>query len=122
MNAAEIRSLYAETLARAELASVSFIAHDGIRSTAMRTNEDAAQAALDALEAAGLLPAEADYRWMYEPDGTPLGYRERQFFTEWRDAAVSCSGCGVIERQCGRWRGGTRCCPECRHPTRKVAE
>lgn len=38
----------------------------------------------DALAAAGLLPVGAEYRSAYEPDGTPLGYVERQLLTEWR--------------------------------------
>lgn len=57
MTPEEIRALYLKTLARAELASVSFLhPYDGVQSTAVRTNDDAAQAAVDALAAAGLLP------------------------------------------------------------------
>lgn len=120
MTPEQIRSLYVETLTNAKLASETFIANDGVLSTGIRTNEDAARAALEALAEAGLLPIYVDYRWVYEPDGTPLGYRERQLLTEWQDAAVACSSCGVTERQCGRYRGGTKCCPDCRHPTRAV--
>lgn len=129
MTAEEIRALYVETLARAEYEQDAVLL-EPLNGTPWEAARDGARAEyrgivahlVDALEAAGLLPTEADYRWVYEPDGTPLGYRERQLLTAWRDAAVPCSGCGVVERQCGRWRGGTRCCPECRHPTRKVVE
>lgn len=73
----------------------------------------------DALAEAGLLPIGAGYRWVYEPDGTPLGYRERQLLTDWREAPALCPGCGVTERQCGRWRDASaRCCTDCRHPLR----
>lgn len=82
MDSAEIRSLYVEALARAELASVSFVAYDGIRSTAMRTNEDAAQAAVDALEAAGLLPVAIDESCI----GRSLR-RQRRYATPWQEVA-----------------------------------
>ncbi|WP_454199544.1 hypothetical protein [Nocardia sp. Marseille-Q1738] len=63
---ADIRSLYVETLTRAELATVSFIASDGYRSIGVRTNEEAAQAAVDALAAAGLLPVMDQRRVWYD--------------------------------------------------------
>ena len=76
---------------------------------------------VDALAAAGLLPVGVDYRWAYQPDGTPLGYRERQLLTEWRDGAIPCSGCGATERECGRFHVGVKCCPDCRHRFREVS-
>jgi hypothetical protein len=77
----------------------------------------------DALAEAGLLPTRPDYRWVYEPDGTPLGYRERSLLTDWREVPAPCPGCGTTERSCGRWRDAQRrCCADCRHPLREVPE
>lgn len=87
MTPEEIRSLYMETLARAELASVSFIAHDGIRSTAMRTNEDAAQAALDALTAAGLLPTSEEVFSCFPDEPEADDEMMRRYVTGWREAS-----------------------------------
>lgn len=84
MTPVEIRSLYVETLTKAKLASTTFVASDGFLSTAIRSNEEAVQVALDALAEVGLLPIYADYRSAYEPDGTPLGYTERQLLTDWK--------------------------------------
>jgi hypothetical protein len=118
----DIRSLYVETLARAEYERC--FGAEGYRwETTTESIREAVRRDftfhVDALAEKGLLPIGAGYRWVYEPDGTPLGYRERHLFTDWREVAAPCSGCGVTERRCGRWRGGGKCCPDCRHPLRK---
>lgn len=77
----EIRTLYIETLARAQLAAVKFVAHDGYLSFAMRTNEDAAEAAIDALAEAGLLPIAVEGRYI----GRGLQRRTR-YVTDWVEA------------------------------------
>lgn len=80
-----------------------------------------AESLTDALAVAGLLPIGPDYRWVYKPNGDPLGYRERLLYTEWREVPAPCTGCGVTERECGtRPCGG--CCAGCRHPLREVTE
>lgn len=125
-----IRSLYVETVAEAEYGR--WYSRPGVRECypmqppwpeldewrRRRWLADAAQH-IDALAAAGLLPVGADYRWVYEPDGTPLGYRERQLLTDWREEPAPCTGCGATERDCGLSRDGSRCCPACRHPLRR---
>ena len=56
MTTDEIRAKALAVLREANLVAVRFYAHDGFLSTAIRSDEDAATAALDALSAAGLLP------------------------------------------------------------------
>lgn len=85
MTPAEIRSLYIETLARADFAHFRKDATwDEITEVYRQTWIPNAERAVDALAEAGLLPTAIGYRSAYEPDGTPLGYTERQLLTGWQ--------------------------------------
>jgi len=86
----EIRSLYIETLTRAELSSVSFVDTDGERSTAIRSNVDAAQVAVEALAGAGLLPTQVEEIGaipVYSDEETIAYWQlgSRRFMTEWQE-------------------------------------
>lgn len=128
----EIRALYVETLARVtyEDKRKQFASIEPRQPWAELSADDRRPWLdqetdyVDALAEAGLLPIYTDYRWMYEPDGTPIGCRETQLLTEWKEAPAECTGCGSTERRCARAsrEGAIKCCPDCRHPLEAVSE
>lgn len=132
VNADEIRAQYVEIIAEAfyKADAADAEATTGVKWPPWKSLDESgrwkvvhdARLAVDALAEVGRLPIAADYRWVYEPDGTSRGYRERMLFTPWREVAAPCSGCAVTERHCSQRRDGGKCCPVCRHPTRKIPE
>lgn len=90
MNPEQIRALVLQVLTDANLASETFIANDSYMSTAFRSNEEAAQAAVEALTANGMLPTGCAERGGDEIENfqgkiTRRIPKQRRYFTEWQE-------------------------------------
>ncbi|MBF6326478.1 hypothetical protein IU451_28680 [Nocardia cyriacigeorgica] len=85
MSVDEIRAKAIEVLARANLVAHTFRDADGYLSTAIHTDEEAAQRAVDALAAAGLLPTIVEETEIGVWGTDRYDRRQVRYVTDWQE-------------------------------------